>query len=179
LRAASTRRRRARLRATALPTLRLAVKPRPISAPCPAVARSPTWSTKAGVTQRRPLAATARNSRRLLRRATEASGLRPSPKLTPKRHPPASRTAACAPWHAAARALGARQRLPCGRESRAAACERCCSADRCASRRTPCQPKAKPERCIGRAGEPVKPASTSGAARRLHRPARAAPFDRR
>jgi hypothetical protein len=69
---------------------------------------------------------------------------------------PLRRTAAYDPGRAGGRSPGDRRPWPCARESRGAACGRCCSAEKYASRSTPRQPKAKPERCIGRAGEAVK-----------------------
>jgi hypothetical protein len=74
-----------------------------------------------------------------------------------------SRTGACALWPASARSRAGRRRSPCGRETRAVACGRCCSADTCASRRSlppdPCQTRAL---CIGRAQLPVKRAPAGG-----------------
>ena len=74
---ASRRRRLARLRATALPTRRLDVKPSPASEQVLgnfSGDRSPglgaTCRMNAGATQRRPLAAVAKNSERRLRRTT-------------------------------------------------------------------------------------------------------------
>jgi hypothetical protein len=76
-RTAARSRRRARLRATAPPIRRLAVKPMPISDGTP---RGPAWRTNAGVTQRQRVPATARNSRRRLRRTTRIAVAPHAPK---------------------------------------------------------------------------------------------------
>lgn len=74
---------------------------------------------------------------------------------------PLRRRAACAPWPGGGPGSGGPLRWPSGRENRAAACGRCCSAGMCASRlasrdldRKPC---ARRQGCIGGRLRPVKP----------------------
>src|SRR5260370_29464512 len=71
MRATSRSRRRTRLRATALPTLRLTVKPTRIAGRLSSGGAGASWSTKPGMAQRRP-AWTRRKSRRFGRRPGRA-----------------------------------------------------------------------------------------------------------
>src|SRR5580704_9602153 len=85
MRATSRRRRRTRLRSTALPTLRLTVKPtrtarRSIPAGPKSAGTGAAWSTNPGMAQRRP-AWTRRKSRRLGRRPGRAGAKEKAEKL--------------------------------------------------------------------------------------------------
>src|SRR5216683_5072083 len=136
------KRRRARLRATAMPTLRLAVKPTRTQSPIssPAVrerraasaegatetgSRRKTWRMRPGATHLRPAPATLRNSARRLRCGSapgRAGDIR------------ARRRAACVPSSGARREPCVRRRSPNGRGSHDGACGRSCWVDKCASR---------------------------------------------
>src|SRR5260370_5661826 len=72
MRATSRSRRRTRLRATALPTLRLTVKPTRTAGRLSSAGAGAAWSTKPGMAQRRP-AWTRRKSRRFGRRPRRAA----------------------------------------------------------------------------------------------------------
>jgi len=120
------RRRRARLRATALPTLRLTVKPTRTAcsarrAGLPAPWRR-TWRIKPGATHLRRVPATWRNSERRFRRAISGT-------TTAFR-----RKDACVPWRGGWPGHGGHPRSPCVCGNHGGACGRGCSAEKCVSR---------------------------------------------
>ena len=136
------KRRRARLRATAMPTLRLAVKPTRTQSPIssPAVrgrraasaegatetgSRRKTWRMRPGATHLRPTPATLRNSARRLR-CGSAPGRAGDTR--------ARRRAACVPSSGGRQGPCGRRLSPDGRGSHDGACGRSCWVDKCASR---------------------------------------------
>src|SRR5205807_6897806 len=147
--AAARNRRFARLRRTAFPTFRLAVKPtRTASTPLLprrlSGGRAAACSTKPGLTARRRPAATRRKSARVLSPTSPfAFDIGIIARLGPRRCGAAreftqtgavKQTGACDPWHAARPAPDDRLGWPFAHESHGAACGSACSAGKCVSR---------------------------------------------
>ncbi len=114
------RRRRVRLRITALPIFFVTVKP---SLAGPSSSRGSTCSTTPGIGALRPLAAARWNSARVVRRPGAA---KPMPRVRPK--------AACGPSPGGSPAPYGLRPSPYGSGTRAAACGPASTVGRCASR---------------------------------------------
>jgi hypothetical protein len=131
-RTASLRRRRVRLRTTALPTFFVTVKPRRSG---PWSSRTSAWRTTPPTATFLPFAAARKNSARRVRRfglralrdgegQSIGAGVRAGMEGTPAVRSAFRRTGACGPWRGARPALYGRLQFPCGRGNHAGACGR-------------------------------------------------------
>ena len=121
--AAARKRRLARLRTTAPPTFRLAVKPtRAVSGCSDFAGEGQTSRPSPGVERLRPRCARRKSARVLIRASVSFAATLVRP------------TVSCGHARGGATALGGPSWWTCAGGSRAGACERFCSADRCASR---------------------------------------------